>query len=110
MIGRCSGFIGEDGERKPLDDNSRLAIDRVKNKWSSQGKRVILLARKVIKKENVRAEPSSSQYESEVSHHARSDLTLVGIIGIVDPPRDEIPTVIQTLRRAGIRVFMVCSS
>jgi sodium/potassium-transporting ATPase subunit alpha len=41
--------------------------------------------------------------------HARSDLTLVGIVGIVDPPRDEIPSVVSTLRGAGIRIFMVCA-
>ena len=39
--------------------------------------------------------------------YARSGLTLVGIVGIVDPPRDEIPSVVSILRRAGIRIFMV---
>jgi sodium/potassium-transporting ATPase subunit alpha len=52
-------------------------------------------------------DPSSSQFEDEVSRHARTDLTLVGIVGIVDPPRDEIPYVVKTLRGAGIRIFMV---
>jgi sodium/potassium-transporting ATPase subunit alpha len=42
--------------------------------------------------------------------HARCGLTLVGIVGIVDPPRDEIPSVVKILRRAGIRIFMVVSS
>ena len=40
--------------------------------------------------------------------HSRSGLTLVGLVGIVDPPRDEIPSVVQILRGAGIRIFMVC--
>ncbi|KAK9334223.1 HAD-like domain-containing protein [Lipomyces starkeyi] len=39
--------------------------------------------------------------------HARAELTLVGMVGIVDPPREEIPGVISTLRKAGIRIFMV---
>lgn len=41
--------------------------------------------------------------------HARTGLTLVGLVAIEDPPRDEIPEVIRILRRAGIRIFMVCS-
>ena len=39
--------------------------------------------------------------------HARSSLILVGLVGIVDPPRDEIPEVVRILRGAGIRIFMV---
>ncbi len=41
---------------------------------------------------------------------AKSGLTLVGLVAIVDPPRPEIPGVIRTLRGAGIRIFMVRGS
>jgi sodium/potassium-transporting ATPase subunit alpha len=36
-----------------------------------------------------------------------SKLQLLGLIGIVDPPRAEIPGSIGAMRSAGIRVFMV---
>jgi sodium/potassium-transporting ATPase subunit alpha len=68
---------------------------------------VILLARKVVCKEHIRELTTSARYEEEVMHHARTGLTFVGILGIVDPPRDEIPSVVSTLRGAGIRIFMV---
>jgi sodium/potassium-transporting ATPase subunit alpha len=45
--------------------------------------------------------------ENEMFNQAKSGLTLVGLVGIVDPPRPEIPGVINTLRTAGIRIFMV---
>lgn len=45
--------------------------------------------------------------ENEMFNQAKSGLTLVGLVGIVDPPRPEIPGVIDTLRTAGIRIFMV---
>lgn len=96
-----------DGESKDLDDFTRAKIEEIKNTWSSQGRRVILLARKVILKEQMIARPTSSGFEDEVMHHTRTGLTLVGIVGIVDPPRDEIPTVVKILRGAGIRIFMV---
>jgi magnesium-transporting ATPase (P-type) len=92
---------------RTLDQNTRQAIERKKDYLSSQGKRVILLARKVLFKDNIRSQPSSSHFESEVMDHARSGLTLIGLVGIVDPPRDEIPSVIRILRGAGIRIFMV---
>lgn len=95
-----------DGKSKNLDSNSRSAIEKIKDQWSSEGKRVILLARKVLSKEILRSQPTSSQFENEVMEHAGSDLTLVGIVGIVDPPRDEIPEVVRILRGAGIRILM----
>lgn len=71
---------------------------------------MLLLARKILAKEQIRSSASSSGFEDEIMHHARSGLTLVGIVGIVDPPRDEIPSVVSILRGAGIRIFMVSSS
>ena len=82
-------------------------ISRTKDQWSSQGKRVILLARKVVRKAEILSGPQTTQFEKEIMGHANSDLTFVGLVGIVDPPRDEIPSVVQTLRGAGIRIFMV---
>lgn len=107
MIGRCSRYIDVDGNSKNLDIDVLRRIDEIKNGWSAEGRRVILLARKTIKKDELRARPGSSHFENEISSHARSGLMLVALLGIVDPPRDEIPLVVSTLRRAGIRVFMV---
>ena len=98
-----------EGDAKVLDNAARAKIEEIKNTWSSQGRRVILLARKTVCKEQIRAMTTSSQFEDEVLHHAREGLTLVGIVGIVDPPRDEIPSVVKILRGAGIRIFMVSS-
>ena len=107
LIGRCSKYTTFDGETKVLDDITRAKIEETKDAWSSQGRRVILLARKTVPKESLRASTTSSQFEDEVMHLARTGLTLVGIVGIVDPPRDEIPSVVSILRGAGIRIFMV---
>ncbi len=50
---------------------------------------------------------SDPQFEDEMTEQAKSDLTLVGLVAIVDPLRPEIHDVVLTLRGAGIRVFMV---
>lgn len=97
-----------EGDTKVLDDATRAKFEQIKNTWSASGKRVLLLARKTLPKEQIKNLTTSSQFEDEIMHHARSDLTLVGIVGIVDPPRDEIPSVVSILRGAGIRIFMVC--
>jgi sodium/potassium-transporting ATPase subunit alpha len=61
----------------------------------------------VVKKEDIMADLADSLFETEAMKLARTDLILVGIVGIVDPPREEIPYVVSTLRGAGIRFFMV---
>ncbi len=108
LIERCTKYTTINGDVKTLDVVTKAKIDEIKNKWSSQGRRVILFARKTLHKENILNRPNSGQFEDEVMGHARNALTLVGIVGIVDPPRDEIPSVVSILRRAGIRIFMVC--
>ncbi|KAI9641498.1 hypothetical protein NHQ30_010307 [Ciborinia camelliae] len=107
LIERCSRYTTIDGDSKDLDDDILRKINELKNGWSAEGRRVILLARKIIKKDELRTTPDSSHFENEISSHARSGLTLVALVGIVDPPRDEIPSVVSILRRAGIRFFMV---
>jgi sodium/potassium-transporting ATPase subunit alpha len=107
LISRCASVLGADGMSQPLTTEIRREIEAVKDSWSALGKRVILLARKVLPANTLRAEPEHGTFEDETMDHARTGLTLVGLIGIVDPPRDEIPEVVKILRRAGIRIFMV---
>ena len=103
----CSCSIDSNGNQIPLNDFTRMQIEEIKNEWSSQGKRVLLLARRIVKSSELRNPPTSSQFEREALTLAKTNLTLIGLVGIVDPPRPEISDVVQTLRRAGIRVMMV---
>lgn len=108
MIERCDHYIGDSGVAHQFSATARERLETLKNEWSAQGRRVLLLARKVISRSTLKSSPLSSQFESEMFEHAKSGLTLVGLVAIVDPPRPEIPDVIKTLREAGIRIFMVC--
>ncbi len=90
-----------------LTDEARKQIETTKDQWSARGRRVLLLAHKAISKSAIQSHPSSSAFETEMLTHAKSGLTLVGLVAIVDPPRREIPEVVRTLRGAGIRIFMV---
>ncbi|KIW10599.1 hypothetical protein PV08_11563 [Exophiala spinifera] len=107
LLPRCSTYVGEDGEVHELDEGVRVSIEATKDAWSSEGKRVLLLARKPLHGDVVKTDPSDNDFEAEAIQHARKGLTLISLVGIVDPPRDEVPTVIATLRRAGIRTMMV---
>src|SRR5450432_1117502 len=107
LIERCTTYVDENGQVLPLDGKMKTIIEDIKNQWSSQGKRVILLARKTLRGHQAIHSPADNSFEAYVMNQAKTDLTLVGLVGIVDPPRDEIPEVVRILRRAGIRIFMV---
>ncbi|KAH7030773.1 uncharacterized protein B0I36DRAFT_373954 [Microdochium trichocladiopsis] len=107
LIGRCGYYTTSSGETKPFDADIRASFENQKNLWSSQGKRCILLARKIVRQSSIKNHTGTSGFEDEMNEHSKSGLTLVGLVAIVDPLRPEIREVVETLRGAGIRIFMV---
>lgn len=90
-----------------MSEDVRRKVEQRIEDWSSDGKRVILLARKLLTQEKCCPDPLSSECETQMLFEANSGLTLVGLLGLIDSPRSEIPEVIRILRQAQIRVFMV---
>jgi magnesium-transporting ATPase (P-type) len=107
LIDRCTHAVSVDGSVQALSASTLNHLKQIKDQWSTEGKRVILLARKTFSAGQIQCSPFSHLFEAEVMNQIKTGLVLVGLVGIVDPPRDEIPDVIRTLRRAGIRIFMV---
>ena len=106
LLPRCTSYMAEDGTIQPLQQATQT-FETIKNRWSAQGKRVLLLAQKPLGRMQYDPETHPREYEDQVMSRGSSGLTLVGIVGIVDPPRAEIPEVVRVLRGAGVRIFMV---
>lgn len=109
LLARCTNYLSEAGTVAPLDEEMKILFENTKNEYSAQGKRCLLLARKVLKANTLTAEVGAEQDDLFLGH-AKSDLTLVGLVAIADPLRPEIPEVVETLRGAGVRVAMVRST
>ncbi|EME45193.1 hypothetical protein DOTSEDRAFT_71046 [Dothistroma septosporum NZE10] len=107
LLPRCTSYIDVDGSIKPMSEPDYRTLEGMKDFWSSQGKRVILLAEKPLEKLTFDPVEQPREYERDILGRAGHDLVLAGMVGIVDPPRPEIPEVVSTLRAAGVRVFMV---
>ncbi|KAK7523160.1 uncharacterized protein IWZ02DRAFT_433101 [Phyllosticta citriasiana] len=107
LMPRCSHYLDYDGHSEPMRQEDVKFLEDAKNIWSRQGKRVILVAQKTMSKQVADMTVESKEFEDAVMEQSKSDLVLVGLVAIVDPPRDEIPEVVRTLRAAGIRLFMV---
>ncbi|KEY65999.1 hypothetical protein S7711_06907 [Stachybotrys chartarum IBT 7711] len=106
LVDRCSHYLTASGIA-PIDAHVKDAIEHTKNMYSSQGKRCLLLASRILPVGSFPPETTSTQYEEAILSMAKSGLNLVGLVAIVDPLRPEIPEVVETLRKAGIRIAMV---
>lgn len=104
LLDRAVSYLGSDGLIKPLDVEARDAILGLQEKWSRKGQRVLLLAQRVY---TAKAELETIAFEEEMSIEAQRELTILGLVGIVDPPRPEIPHTVIEARRCGSRFFMV---
>ncbi|NBC18685.1 MAG: HAD-IC family P-type ATPase [Bacteroidetes bacterium] len=87
----CTSVL-QGASEQPMDDEARAAwLDR-NDALAADGLRVLALATKTV--ETTDAEP----YEN---------LTFIGLIGLMDPPRDDVRDAIAACKGAGIRIVMV---
>ncbi|EGE05367.1 H/K ATPase alpha subunit [Trichophyton equinum CBS 127.97] len=84
LLPRCRTVLKSDDSVAALSDMDRESIEKAKDKWSREGKRVILLARKDVTKA-VEDSLKMAQPEKSIMDYARSDLTFVGMWALIDP-------------------------
>ena len=93
VLSRCTHAL-EDGAVVELTDDRRETIQARVETFASDALRVLAFARKQG------VDPSADDEELE------SGLTFLGLQGMLDPPRAEVPDAVADCRRAGIRVVM----
>ena len=110
LLPRCSSVVLPSGVVAPLTPELEESLVTIQSRWSSAGQRVLLLARRVIPGSDVDVkEIGSPEVVEDILRDQTKDLVVVGMVGIVDPPRADIPEVVRICRGAGIRFFMVNS-
>ncbi len=93
LLPRCTAMIYPDGSTVPV--NTARILTMVET-FAEQGLRVLALAYKTTDR-------ALSADELDDVH----ELVFAGLVGIVDPPRDEVKVAIAECRKAGIRVAMI---
>jgi len=90
LVAACSRRATERGD-EPLDDAARRAIVAASHAMAEGALRVLAIAER---------RPATLE-------DAERDLTLLGLCGMIDPPRPEARDAIQKCRRAGVKVVMI---
>ena len=80
-----------------MDDSVRQRILKANDHMALQALRVIAVAYKMVK--NLPDELSPEEFEN--------DLTFVGLLGMIDPPREEVRESLAIAKKAGIRTVMI---
>jgi Ca2+-transporting ATPase len=90
LLETCATYLTRDGE-KPLDEPAREAIRDAAQRMASEALRVLGIAEK----------------RGATIADAEKDMTFLGIVGMIDPPRPEAKPAIETCQEAGIRTVMI---
>ena len=95
VLERCTHIL-ERGVRRRITPRDREWILSTTREMASEALRVLAMAYREL--------PQEGELEAE---EVERGLTFVGLQGMIDPPRDEVPEAIKLCRMAGIRPIMV---
>jgi P-type Ca2+ transporter type 2A len=105
IIERCSHtLVGADGKKVPLTRDLVDLLLREVVDYGNDGLRVIALATvdDVSGNKLTRSAKTTAEYAQ-----LEQKMTLIGLVGMLDPPRPEVPKSIRLCKEAGIRVIVI---
>ena len=96
VLEKCSYYLLEP-EHTPIDELFKRNFERIQEEMSKQGQRCIALA---VKKGLI-----DNPENLDFAH--LHDLTFVGLVGLIDPPREGVKQAVNVFKQAGIDVIMI---
>ncbi|MGZ5295308.1 MAG: cation-translocating P-type ATPase [Actinomycetota bacterium] len=95
VLAVCSSLLDRGGTR-PVSDEERARVAADVDALAADGLRVLAFARRTEEGDLAQA-----------SDDVETGLSLIGLVGLADPVRPEVPDAVRRCRQAGIRVVMV---
>ena len=98
LLTRCTQeLVGEDA--RALSDARRLQVLKTNDELAGRALRTLGIA--------YRALPKGALAEDEADESVERDLVFAGLVGMIDPPRDEARDAVARAKGAGIRPMMI---
>jgi P-type Ca2+ transporter type 2C len=89
-------YIAEGNTHRPITDEDRLDIQAANEEMGVRALRVLAVGKREL-----------VQTIKDGDQRAEEDLTFVGLIGMIDPPREEVKVAVKECKDAGIRAVMI---
>lgn len=96
LIKRCNKYY-ENGIGRTISSEVIRKVEENNNKMANNALRVLAVAYKDVERLPNRIDSASVEI----------DLTFVGLIGMIDPPREGVKEAVATCRKAGIKTVMI---
>jgi len=98
LLPLCTRLGAQDGRERPLTRQDREAFDRLVTAWAQEGLRLLAVAERDI---------DQGDLVDLTREQAERDLTLLGVVAMIDPPRPEVADAVARCHSAGIRLIVV---
>ncbi|KAF2098661.1 calcium ATPase [Rhizodiscina lignyota] len=104
ILDRCThALVGKNGTRAPLNGKLTPLISKEVIDYGNRGLRVIAIA----SVDNVDSPLTKTAKTTKEYTQLEQGMTLIGLVGMLDPPRPEVAASIRQCREAGIRVVVI---
>ncbi len=90
------GSIASDGGPRALGPGDREQVQSVVDRYAREGLRVLAVAERAL-------DGGAPDERAEVER----DLTFLGLVAMLDPPRPEVAAAVENCHRAGLRVIVI---
>ncbi|MBL8089285.1 MAG: cation-translocating P-type ATPase [Anaerolineales bacterium] len=100
VLNLCTRYLNQNGEPVQLSQEAKNKILQANDDMAHQALRVLGFAYQVV--EDVPDNPADIKTED-----VEKDLIFVGLVGMIDPPREEVKPALEKARQAGIRTVMI---
>ena len=108
ILEKCEKYLGVKGEQKMFHFLEKEKIElNIISKFASDGMRTVTLAYKDLSVEEFELQRYTKTEDQTIWEELESNLILIGIVGIMDPIRDDVPEAVRKCNNAGINVRMI---
>jgi Ca2+-transporting ATPase len=95
ILDRCASLLSGD-DRKPLDENERKKILAANEEMATSALRVLAIAYRDL-----------TEADGNSEELIEKDLVFLGLIGMMDPPREEAVEAVRVCRQVSIKPIMI---
>ncbi len=106
LLSKCR-YVMDGGKPVPLSEEGRADLSRRNDGLASQTLRTLAIASRTMPAASLGIDPRAPRPDTELPESVEDDLVFLGLIGMIDPPREEVKGAVAMARRAHIRTVMI---